>query len=119
MGVGVRAQSGRHSSPAREYRDGQGAATAASAKCECGARSTHITRSAEQKKIKLKLRNLRQTRVLERVIWRSRIFVQPPTDTGSSIYIRMESLFGERHARMNSISNANCMNPCELELYIN
>jgi hypothetical protein len=36
---------------------------------------------------KTKLRNLRQTQVLERVIRRSRIIFQPPTDTGSSLYI--------------------------------
>jgi hypothetical protein len=32
------------------------------------------------------MRNLRQTQVLERVIRRSRICFQPPTDTGSSLY---------------------------------
>jgi hypothetical protein len=59
----------------------QGAATAASAKFECGARC----------KNKL-LRILRQTQVLERVIRRSRIFVQPPTDTGSSICIHVYNI---------------------------
>jgi hypothetical protein len=51
----------------------------ASVGCAQRAQSTH---SAKQTK---ELRNLRQIDVLERVIRRSRIFVQTPTDTGSSI----------------------------------
>jgi hypothetical protein len=81
------AQTGRRSRPARARsartsakREStgieQGAATAASAKFECGARAA-----------KKYLHILRQTQLLERVIRRSRICVQPPTDTGSSIYI--------------------------------
>jgi hypothetical protein len=87
-------QSGRRSRPARARsartsakREStgieQGAATAAIAKFECGeraARISHVTWSKQKK-----LRILRQTQVLERVIRRRQICVQPPTDTGSSI----------------------------------
>jgi hypothetical protein len=46
-----------------------------------------VRRVARRKKKKTKLRNLRQTQVLEWVMWRRQIFSNPPTDTGSSIYI--------------------------------
>jgi hypothetical protein len=51
------------------------------------ARAARISRvSWSKRKRGNKLRNLRHTQVLERVIRRSQIFVQPPTDTGSSLY---------------------------------
>jgi hypothetical protein len=78
------AQSGRRSARTSENtgmeHDGAAAAIASVG-------HAHSARSVAQKKDKLqKLRNLRLTQVLERVIQRNRMFVQPPTDTGSSLY---------------------------------
>jgi hypothetical protein len=66
---------------AREYRDGTWRRNCR----EREVRVWRISREARSKKTLQRLRNLRQTQVVERVIRRSRIFVQPPTDTGSSI----------------------------------